>query len=157
MLEQRDSRQQEPMNLFSYLVILVLVIAVVLLEHGLNPASMWVLLAFALLALIPLYFGTRDRTRPASSREAWLASAWVWIRRSLSFALGGLLIVGAGHTLFSPGLDKDFELSWPIALTVFALGVGIIFLGLRGAAHERDWKGSMRLHRENRKRYGWWF
>lgn len=145
------------MTFTAFLLLLVLAGLTVLFKSGFSSSALLVFTAVALLALIPLYFGTRDRTKKASATETILATAWVWFRRLVCFTVGGLCILGVAIALLSPETDKSTLKTWLASLGVFLFGFAIILLGIYGQGVNRyDWKDDVRLHRENKVRYKWW-
>lgn len=112
----------------------------------------------ALLAAIPWYFGTRDRTRPPSQVEKVLATLWVWLRRLVGFTVGGALMIGAFSTATSNPAGKSLTDIWLAVLALIAGGIFIFYLGFFGQGPKRSELGDdIRLHSENKRRYRWWF
>jgi hypothetical protein len=145
------------MNTPTYLVLLLVFAVVLFLKGGTDKGVLYIFLAAAALCAIPWYFGTRDRTKPASLVEKTLATLWVWFRRLIGLTLGGGLIVGglfmATSSKVVPSLSNFLG-----ALGLAAFGAFVVYLGIFGQGHEKhDFRDDIRLHRENKRRYRWWF
>lgn len=102
----------------------------------------------ALLAAIPWYFGTRDRSKEPGSLEYFLASIWVWFRRLVGIGAGLLFLFAGWHVIHT-----DMFLGGTIAaLGLFSIYVGFVGQGNNQAAFRDD----LEHHRSNKHRYKWW-
>lgn len=121
------------------------------LRHGLSPGTMVAVLVWAILAAIPWYFGTRNRSTEPSRLERILASLWVWFRRIIG--------VGAGALFLWAGWDIAWSTDSRLMGGVLALlGFGCIYFGIVGQGwNSTDWRDDVDLHQDNKRRYKWWF
>ncbi len=123
------------MSTRAYWVLVVAVAALALLFE----LAIWMelIVATAVLAVVPWYFGTRDRGAKPSNLERRLAAAWRWTRRLLCFAAGALCLWGAFERLFFGGdfWQNPFRL-FAVALMLF-LGIVLIVYGVLGGGGDR--------------------
>ena len=146
------------MNTATYLGLLVVLAVAALLKGGLSIGTVVIFFAAALLAAIPWYFGTRDRSNPPSRTETFLAALWVGLRRLVGFSVGGYLFFGAFSIAISnPGLKQQNALLLEV-LALMGGGVFFFYLGFFGQGNQRHaLRDDIRLHAENKRRYRWWF
>jgi hypothetical protein len=71
------------MRRLSYVAFVAIFALVLVASKGARTSTGVVILIFALLAAIALYFGTRDRSKPPTVAERSLATTWLWLRRTL--------------------------------------------------------------------------
>ncbi|MCL2020796.1 MAG: hypothetical protein FWG81_01495 [Betaproteobacteria bacterium] len=122
---------------------------IVLDGDRINSRVILIIAVIAILLAIPLYFGTRDRTRPPSGAERIAATVWLWFRRILCFSFGVLLFAAII-------IMKDIPF-WLALLFAFG-GVFIIFTGFVGGKDDgTNWKDNIEHHSQNKDRYDWWF
>lgn len=146
------------MSTATYLTFLLILAAAALAKGGANLGTLLIFLAATVLCAIPWYFGTRDRAKPPSLVERLFATAWVWFRRFLCFTVGGLCFVGAAFMATSPQAAKDFSRPGLTALAIALFGAAICYLGVFGQGkNQYDLRDDIRLHKENKRRYRWWF
>ena len=146
------------MNTLTYFALLSLIGVVAFWRGGANSGTFLLLLMVAVLAAIPWYFGTRDRTKPPSHVEKVLATIWVWLRRLVGFTVGGALMVGAFSTATSNPDGKSPTDIWIAAVALVAGGIFFFYLGLFGQGDKKsELRDDLRLHSENKRRYRWWF
>lgn len=145
------------MNTPTYLVLLLVFAVMAFLKGGADKGTLYIFFAAAALCAIPWYFGTRDRTKPASFIEKTLATLWVWFRRLIGFTIGGGLIAGGFFMATSPvGAQSLSNLLGALGLAAF--GAFVVYLGMFGQGHKKhDFRDDIRLHQENKRRYRWWF
>ena len=145
------------MNTPTYFVLLLVFAVVSFLKGGADKGSFYIFFAAAALCAIPWYFGTRDRTKPASVIEKTLATLWVWFRRLIGLTIGGGLIAGGVFTATSSRVAPSLS-NLLGALGLAAFGAFVVYLGIFGQGHSQsDFRDDLRLHKENKRRYRWWF
>lgn len=143
------------MNTATFIAIFVVAAATILYRGGSLESAIPVLVIGALVLALPWYFGTRDRSKPASGIERVLARCWLWFRRIVCGGISLLLICfGAAPLLF----DNKFQLSWGSFFWVVGFGLaGILVARLgvfgHGGAHYGDNVETLRMHNENKSRY----
>jgi len=146
------------MSKLTYLVLVIVVAAALLLRNGPSTAAVSVLLAFAALAAIPLYFATRDRSRPASGGERVAATAWVWVRRILGVGMGLFMLTGAVFMAIADTGPPGLPNRWVGVFLLAFLGAFLVYFGFVGqGAHRYQWRDDVELHGQNKRRYRWWF
>ena len=146
------------MKLLTYLAFFVLLALVAFLKGGLNSSTVYGFLLLAVVTAIPLYFGTRDRQKPASTFETILATVWLWLRRLVCFTFGAGLLFGAYSTVKSNPLGVPSSDVWLATAALTTGGLFGLYLGVFGQGTNRsELRDDIRLHSENKKRYRWWF
>lgn len=146
------------MNTASYVAFVLIVSAVVLLKNGPTQTTLLLLVGFALVVAIPWYFGTRDRAAQPSSVERVAATLWVWLRRVVGFSAGALMIAAAAAIAFGRNPGPAPLHPWIMAAVLVLLGVFFIYVGIVGQGTRRyQWKDDLALHKQNKRRYRWWF
>jgi hypothetical protein len=145
------------MSKLTYFTFVLVVAAVVLIRNGVTTTTVSVLLVAAALAAIPLYFGTRDRSLPASSTERVAATAWVWLRRVIGVGVGTLMLVAAISFAVADSPPTGWSNRWLGVLLFAFLGAFFVYVGLVGQGAKRyQWRDDVQLHRQNKRRYRWW-
>jgi hypothetical protein len=146
------------MGKVAYFAFVALVAVFAIARLGFRASTVVAIVVIALLAAVPLYFGTRDRSRPASLGETALATAWLWFRRAVCFTFGTFCVAGGGYLAFSAAGAKDFTHPELVGLGIVLFGMAVIYMGVYGQGTNRaDYRDDLRLHAENKRRYRWWF
>ncbi|MDP3690601.1 hypothetical protein [Bradyrhizobium sp.] len=141
----------------AFVLALLLLAVLALVKAGTSSAAINAFLTVAALMMIPWYFGTRDRTKPPSNPEKIFASLWVWFRRIVALILGGPLLFGGFHTMLKPASDGPLS-SWFAPWVLILFGLLILYSGWFGAGPDRyAFRDDIDQHKENKRRYGWWF
>lgn len=136
------------MNTLGFFVFIGMFSVLLLLRHGVSSRTGIGVLAMALLAAIPWYFGTRDRSIRPGRSERFLANLWVWLRRSVGIGAGALFLWTAWSVVATNILGGSL-----LALA----GVFFIYVGVVGQGNDRmAWRDDIDLHRNNKRRYKWW-
>jgi hypothetical protein len=144
------------MTTAAYFTFALILATLFLFKFGLTGVSVSVLAAFLMLAAIPWYFGTRNRSSPPSGLERVLASMWVWFRRILGLSMGVLMIVAGAYALFSEVGARGLPHRWLAAGLLIFLGLFLMYFAIVGQGHRRhDWRDDVALHKENKRRYRW--
>jgi len=137
------------MNTQAFVAFIGLLSILLFFRLGITVETVIAIFVATLLAAIPWYFGTRDRSRKPSSFEQLFANIWVWFRRLVGLA-AGLLFLWVSWYLFHTDIL--------IALTIGALGLFSIYVGIVGQGNNRTaFHDDLVLHRNNKHRYRWWF
>lgn len=136
------------MNTQTFLAFTGLIAALLFFQQGVSGKTIIAIFITTLLAGIPWYFGTRDRSAEPSSLEVFFATIWVWFRRLVGVG-AGLLFLWAGWNIadanvFGGGLIAAFGL--------FCFYVGVVGQGNNRASFRDD----IALYRTNKRRYKWW-
>jgi hypothetical protein len=146
------------MSKLEYLAFVAILAAVALIRDGLTTVSVSVMVVTVALAAIPLYFGTRDRSRPASATERAAATAWVWLRRIVGVGMGTLMLIVAISSAVSDSPPTGWPSRWLGVSLFLLLGAFLVYVGLVGQGVKRyQWRDDVELHRQNKRRYWWWF
>lgn len=134
-------------------------LATLLLAGGASPTSYWRwIVGGGILLAVPLYLGTRNRNKNPSATEQSVALVWLVFRRVLAFAVGGLIVAVGLSALVSPELFPELESPRVSGALGIATGVFVLYAGWFGQGGSRyAFRDDLKLHRENKKRYGWWF
>jgi len=137
------------MNTRTFFAFIGILAALLFFRQGVSIGTGIAILAVALLAAIPWYFGTRNLSTEPDRLERFLASLWVWFRRFVGIGAGALFLwVGwniAHSDTFIGGL-------------IATLGLFSVYVGLVGQGKNRAaWHDDIALHRDNKRRYKWWF
>jgi len=139
-----------------YIAFALILSVLLLVKSGVTSVSLGVLVAFLLLAAIPWYFGTRDRSSPSSRLERVLATMWVWFRRILGVSMGILIFAGGLYALSSEAGAQGLPNRWIAGGLLILVGIFLIYFGIFGQGHRRyDWRDDIALHKENKRRYRW--
>ena len=80
------------MNTQAFVAFIVLLSILLFFRLGITVETVIAIFVATLLAAIPWYFGTRDRSRKPSSFEQLFANIWVWFRRLVGLAAGFLFL-----------------------------------------------------------------
>lgn len=141
----------------TYVLALLLLVVLVLIKAGTSSAGVIAFLSVAVLMTIPWYFGTRDRTKQPSNTEKALASLWMWFRRIVALLLGGPVLFGGFYTMLKPESDGPLS-SWFAPWVLILFGLFIVYSGWFGSGPNRySFRDDINQHKENKRRYGWWF
>ena len=127
----------------------------ILFRGGSLDSALPVLAIAALVLALPWYFGTRDRSKPASGIERTLARCWLWFRRIVCGGISLLLFYFAAAPLL---FDSKLELSWGSFFWIVGFGLAgllVARLGIfgHGGAYYGDDVGAFKMHGENKGRY----
>lgn len=145
------------MKISVYVAGLASLAVLLLLKSGVSHKAIVVLATVAALMAIPLYFGTRNRNQPPSVTESVLAHLWVWFRRGLGLIVGVPCVVGGIYAVFSPSRNPA-KFPWYGCILLTLVGFFILYLGFVGQGVNRHaFRDDIELHRENKRRYKWWF
>lgn len=138
----------EAMNTPGFFIFTGMFAALIFLRHGFSFQTGIAVLAMALFAAIPWYFGTRDRSIRPSRFERFLANVWVWFRRSVGIGAGALFLWTAWSVVGTNILGGSL---------LAVAGVFFVYVGVVGQGNDRlAWRDDIALHRDNKRRYKWW-
>ena len=140
-----------------YVAFLLLFGVTFLVVADMRVSTFEVAAGVAMLAAIPFYFGTRDKSRQVSATERFFATAWLWLRRLLCCGMGLALSLGALFDAFVPGAMPPAGNRWIILAGGLVFGAALIAFGIIGESSLRGWRANVEAHRAHRRRYGWWF
>lgn len=144
-----DTGRRRSIPAIVYFVCIGGLAATLFFRSGVSTSTVVATAIAAALLGIPLYFETRNRSLPPSIAERVFASAWVWFRRVTCVGFGLVLLLAA-----LPHIQSEFAMSALLsALGAFSIYVGIFGQGPNRARFDDD----ISLHRENKRRYKWWF
>lgn len=144
------------MTTATYVAFALILSTLLLFKAGPTSVSIGVLVVFLMLAAIPWYFGTRDRSLPPSRLELMLATMWVWFRRILGLTTGVLMTVAGGIAVFSESGAAVPPNRWIGSGFLILLGLCVVYFGFVGQGPRRlDWRDDVALHKENKRRYRW--
>jgi hypothetical protein len=125
---------------------------------GLNARAAFVFASVTACVLFVTYFSSRAH-RAAGRTESVVATAWLFVRRTVGFLgavtlIGGAVVVGFG---MSPALESvSLVLRVPLALVLAAVGCFCAWVGVFGQGADRySFKDDVALHLANRRRYKW--
>lgn len=136
------------MNTQTFFAFIGILAALLFFRQGVSIGTMIAVLVAALLAAIPWYFGTCNRSTEPDRLEPLLASLWVWFRRFVGIG-AGVLFLWAGWDI----AHSDIFVGGAIA----SLGLFCIYVGIVGQGRNRaDWHDDNALHHDNKRRYKWW-
>lgn len=143
------------MKTITFIAILFLAAAMILSRGGSLDSGSRVLAIAALVLALPWYFGTRDRSKPATQIERALARCWLWFRRLVCGGISLLLFFFAFAPLI---VESKLELSWSnffwvVGFSLVGLVVALIGIFGYGGAYYGDNAGALKMYRENKKRY----
>ncbi len=101
----------------------------------------------AVLLLLPWYLGSRRPDRPPTRTERAAARGWLWLRRLAAWLLACLLMGVAGY---EASRNPPAAVGWALA------GLWLFWVGAVGVGRRRGIDDDLPLHRERKRRYGWW-
>lgn len=149
----RDSTQGNAFPLLCKVgvpIVFLIIVLFLLIENGVNKASVTAVLICGLFLGIPWYFSTRDRSRPPSVFETFAATFWLWCRR--------IACCGGGIVMVLAVVIRGKESPLLASLTVLLFGFFMIYVGWFGQGNERSrFSDDLELHKLNKKRYKWRF
>jgi len=131
------------MGTTAYLVFLAVVAIVIYFKAGISQGSITVFLVVATLAAVPWYFGTRNRTQKPSRAERLFATAWLWVRRLLCFALGVICLGGAGYYALSGDPNKE----WLVIIFFGCFGIALLYYGVVGGHKQQSFRDDSGLQK----------
>ena len=133
-------------------------VALLLVLHQGPATTTWIAVACcALLAAIPWYFGTRDRAKAPTATERVAATMWVWLRRFVGVSAGLLMIAAGVHSALAGEPGRNFR-DWLGTAFVIVMGLFCLYVGIIGqGAKQFQWQDDLRLHKQNKQRFRWWF
>lgn len=127
------------------------------IKYGLSLTTLITILVVAALASIPWYFGTRNRAAEPTRSESALATLWVLFRRVVSACAGALLLWAGWRIAYTTTLADGTMPSGLVGAAVALMGLFCIYVGVFGHGWSADWHNDVALHRDNKRRYKWWF
>lgn len=146
------------MKATEYVAFVGFVAILFLFQKGVSAGTVTAVAVMAVLAAIPWYFGTRNRSEEPSRSERFFAALWAWFRRVVGLC-AGVLFLWAGW-----GIAHSSSLGHGTISTVFAgiaiagLGLFCLYIGIVGQGRNRaDCRDDVALHNSNKHRYKWWF
>lgn len=100
------------------------------------------------LAVTALYLQARRKHAEPTKVEQVVARLWLLLRRAVAIILGvGLLGFAAAARSERPWL----------AVGIAVLALALFYFAAVGQGPRRfDWRDDIALHKQNRKRFGWW-
>lgn len=146
------------MSAFAYVVAFLIFAVVLFFKAGVSIGSLTIVLVSAVLLAIPWYFGSRDRSGGPSGTECALGTAWVWLRRFLGVCAGSLLLFGSGYAILAEADSGNALRDWGVPAFGAFIGLFLIYFGIFGqGANRYAWRDDIGLHKQNKRRYRWWF
>jgi hypothetical protein len=127
-----------------------------LLHFGVSWTAVKCATAIAALFAIPLYFEIR-RPKAPTPTETFLATVWLWIRRTLGTVMAAIFISLSYGSAFG-SLSKNSGLGGRLMVAVITLimAIAMIYFAWVGQGPRRgQWKDDIKLHKENKRRYKW--
>jgi len=145
------------MRTIAYLLSLLVVAFIIVTQAKMNHRAVALFVVVAALMTIPLYFGTRDRTKEPSAAEKFLANFWVWLRRGVSLIVGLPMVLAGFYFLVWPDASLENH-PWFAKIGTIAIGIFVLYVGVVGQGGDRyAFRDDIELHKENKRRYKWWF
>jgi hypothetical protein len=139
-------------NTATFIAIIVLAAAMILFRGGSLDSALPMLVIAALVLALPWYFGTRDRTKPASGVERVLARCWRWFRYIVCGGISLLLFYFSAAPLLFGKLSWD-SFFWSAGFALAGILVTRLAIFGHGGAYYGDDLGTRNMHSENKSRY----
>ena len=146
------------MNTVTYLALIGIISLLLFARDGFSSAGITGVAITAIIAAIPWYFGTRNRSTSANLLEVVLATLWVWFRRLVGVVAGSFFLFGAWKAATAETWGNGAASPWVAAVVLAGFGIFSLYVGIVGQGwNKADWRDDVALHQNNKRRYKWWF
>jgi len=135
-------------------ILCLFIVSIINIVIGVNNKAILISSILILMLSVPLYFWYK-RSKSLTFTEHIFAYIWLLIRRLVTFT-GALILIASLVML----LKSDVELVKKIvgALLIPFMAIGLIWVGIYGRKNRYSRpKEDIAFHKENKKRYRWWW